>query len=442
MSSRTELFEVLARGEFDRIGGTPESEWLDFKEKPHDLISRRGQRGLIADLAMFANHIGGVLVCGVQTTQSLETNREEASAVVGVVRSAVDETRLLAHVRAHIHPLLHVELRWYRGSSDPSKEILAIVVEPQPPESKPFVVDRVADAGDDRDIAHAVGWPIRHGSDTYWVSADRIQQLIAAGMRGGAIPPRSEPTDTSQDASPHDELSEQLGVLETEEWDRWATYVVQAYPRGPVRQLPDFYGEVLKGATTWRGVRQSGFSLGLNYGTLEARGSGRLVYADERRIVIIGRSGVVTAAAAGSPDMLGWANHQRTSWDALEFVEINPYVLVEFTYELIRFAMEFVGPRLAEPVGWRAQALGRHVGGGDGRKPLYLRPKPRRLDPFAEVRPPLGDSFRVTVDAADDAAETARMVLTEVYGDGWGVAATEIPFIEDDRVEPRLMDKE
>jgi hypothetical protein len=86
VASKVEMIEVLVRGDFDAILGTRESAELEFKESAynaeHDLAS------LIADVASFANDVGGIIVLGVRTAVDTATAGEIVSAVPGIKQAA------------------------------------------------------------------------------------------------------------------------------------------------------------------------------------------------------------------------------------------------------------------------------------------------------------------------------------------------------------------
>src|SRR5260370_40605430 len=67
VGSQGELVEVLVRGDFERLLGTEESSWVEFKRDPYHLKTPRDCWELAKDVAAFANHQGGTIVIGVAT---------------------------------------------------------------------------------------------------------------------------------------------------------------------------------------------------------------------------------------------------------------------------------------------------------------------------------------------------------------------------------------
>lgn len=427
VASRVELTEVLVTGGFERLIDTPESEWFECKGLPPDVGSARGLRDFIADVASFANAQGGTLVYGLMSKIDQAARQELVAEVVGVDWAKINVDQLLKLVRAHIRPLLHLEIRRYDNDS---QCLLVVVVDAQ--SDGPFLVDRVGTEADEKNVKMAFGWPVRHGDGTHWESLDRVQQLISTGLRLS-----SALQSTAPEAGLREESIAQVELIAgLEEFCDWAFYTVQAIPTTSTR-IAGFFGEFIETARQWHGVRENGFDLGFRWDPLEPSSQQRSLSQGGRRAVVVSRRGVLTAGAVGSPDMLGWANHQNIPWESLPFVEINPFAIVEYTAEFVRFAYEVIGPRLETPSGWRLVARGHHIKGSDARKPLYLRERPRRaLSGWGtDPKPPIDGDFEVYIDGTGDALADAYRLLGEAFENGWAVPAENVPFALDGRID-------
>lgn len=429
VETQTELIRRLSEGDFEAILGTRETSWLDFKEKPHDLDSRKGRRDLVADCAAFANFRGGVILCGVREGIDEGSAATVAESTRTVTKTLVDEDRIHDLVRANVRPLLQIELQWFESNG---VELFALIVPPQSDDLGPFLVRRMADEEGDRDLPNAVGWPTRHGTGTHWEAVDRIQHLITDGIRA-RWQTNAMRTDNPQDQR-ESVLETHLSDIESrDEWQPWPYYVVSIAPSGPGNALmEDFYGGVLRKVQRWAGLRSNGFNLALDWGgtRLEA---GEIRSIDDRRSVYISRSGVVTAAAVGSPEMLGWASHPVGARN-LEKIIINPYVFTEFTFEAIRLAYEAVGPELSHHTGWTLRAVGRHLQ-GNGRPGLHLRTNVGGQSFPLFTLPPVVDSFDalVTVSDEDQERDTYQLVA-EALGQGWALSRADVPFTTEGRI--------
>ena len=431
-ASRVELLEVLARGQFDEILGTAEGQQIEFKEHAYNLASPKGGRDLVADVAAFANARGGVVVLGIRTSSDPTSQQELASVVRGINTSSVDDDAYDKRIREHVHPLVRdVDIRHYDGSSEARPaHLVAIVVEAQADHDRPFVVDRVAADGEERDVAHALGWPTRAGDDTHWERAGRLQQLISNGLRAahGSAP-------SAATTAPYVEADAQLAIVdELDGWAGWATYSVQVIG-ADAAPIDDFFGIFRDEARAWRGRRSHGFNLGLEWSPLESAGN-RLVSSNQRTMVAVGRSGEITAAACTSPDFLGWAQRASGTSEGSDHLLVNPYVLVEFTTEALRFAYEFVGPRI-RPSAWRIRVQWNHL---LDRVPVELRESLGNGPPFPdEVKRAATASLSTEMDGTNDAKRDAFEILAEVYGQGFGLGRDTVPFAAGGRIDLDLM---
>lgn len=428
VDSLAELFEVVGRGELDAVIGTPEGPWLDFKSQAYKLDTPAGVADLAADVAAFANTGYGVLLLGVHEARLEGARQAVASKVRGVRPADVDDDQVLKLVRQHIQPLVHVEIRRY-PIEDTERQLIAMVVTPIPEHERPCVVDRVV-ADDGSRISHAIGWPIRHGADTHWETPGRMQQLIAVGLRPSGGSAAEEPSQLGSDVA--EEQVEELAQLEG--WEDWPRLIIQAIPDSPARGLPDFFGQFAREARGWQGIRPNGFNLGLNDGSLKST-SKQLVTADTRRSIAIHRSGVLTAAINGTPDMLGWSVNERVPWNELQRIVANPYPVVEFPTEAIRFAAEMLAPRM-DAQAWTYRVIGENL---ETTVPLYLRARPSEFQFSSDDRPPSGDRFAEAVTATDDPSRDAFNAVAEIYGAGWGLGRDDVPFAEDERINLALM---
>jgi hypothetical protein len=430
--SRVELVEAMATGNFATIIGTEEGSQIDFKQKPYDLAGPKGRRHLVADVAAFANHRGGVIVMGIATQQEAATQREIASSVVGVSAQAVNDDQYLKLIRAHVDPLVRdVDVRHYDGLYEGNRcHLVAVVVEAQAESDRPFIVNRVGE-GDEKDVPHAFGWPTRSGSDTHWERGPRVQQLLATGLRPGPVPPpqREGPSAAQLAADEHLALIESL-----EDFGEWGYIGAQTVPRELAGMVKDFYGEFRDQLCSWRGVRENGFNLRLDRTAVDLLEDGLSVLTS-RSALVVSRSGVVTAAAVASPDFLGWAQHERTPWDELEQLRINPFPLVEYITETIRFAYEKIDSELAG-VSWRLRAFGRHL---IDRVPVALKTTTGHPWPD-ELRPAMTDSFDVEVEGTGDWSADSFELLAEMYGRGFGVGRASVPFARQGKIDFELME--
>jgi hypothetical protein len=340
------------------------------------------------------------------------------------------EKRILDLVRAHCHPpVTAVDVRVYLGRSTRGKaiEIVAIVVETQTEANSPVLVDRLV--SDDADkLGSAVGWPTRHGADTSWAHGSRIQQLIGTGLRTPIAPSPSIPNDSRRERD--------LELVQAGDgWQDWAIVAIQMWPESETARVEDFYGSFRVAANGWRGIRDSGFGLALQWQPLEPSGD-VLASRGSRTALIVNSDGLVTAAALGSPGFLGWAQHREETWSELKSVTLNPYPLVEFICEAIRFVYGSVVPKVV-PTTWQIRVLGLHL---QDRVPVAVRLQPGDSF-FSTPVPATAPDVDVTLDGTGNWDNDAFSALEALLGRGFGVGRADIPFARDGTINPETFDK-
>lgn len=435
--SRRDVLEALASGRFETMLDVDEGPQLDFKERAYDLEGPKGLRDLVADVASFANSRGGVIVLGARTTRDPTTRREFVAAFPGVASESVDDERYRALVRAHVFPLVRdLRIDRYPGSDAEGREtlLIAIDVDAQDEQDQPFIVDRIACRDEDgADPPHAIGWPTRAGQDTHWERAARMQQLLGAGRRA-AVTPDAQSTGALERLTAADE---DLQLIENEpDWQPWPYYVVQFVPSAdePVR---DYFDDFRNEAENWRGLRPNGFHLPVHWGRLEVAGR-RLLRIAPGRAVIVHLSGLLTAAGSISPDFLGWGQHRMGAGaEDINYVTINPWVLVEYTLEALRFAYELMAPRAGGRDG-SIRAFGCHL---QGRKPTRLRID-TGMGPAFDTFEATQDEVLIQVRATGDVYRDTFQILAGIFGEGFGLGQSQVPFSHERRVDPALFVKE
>lgn len=424
-ASRAEVTELLSTDRFAQLVGVVESVEVDFKAECN-LNEPRGRRDLMADLASFANTSGGILVIGAPAAKHPDEQIEFCSRVTGVPPGSITAERVQALLRQHTFPPVNVDVRSYRGHSTEREveiEVVAISARASIESDRPVLVDRFV-SGDDEKVPHAVGWPTRHGDVTHWESAARLQQLANTGRRPGWQSPAAvlEP-GTALD------LDEVLDALPG--WDAWGRLVITLTPRHS-GTIDDFYGTFRVKASQWRGSRgDMGFNLGIwPYNGFAPR-RGHLVCDTSRTYVSVASHGAVVAAAIASPDFLAWAQHQGQPPSKLTVVRINPYPLVEFTFEAIRFAYELVGPA-ASVDGWRVVGRLEHA---QDRVPMALAGT-GPIHMHFERAAVTANEIEGRIDSSGDVGLDAFRLLEDLLGQAFSLGRDQIPLATDGRINP------
>lgn len=149
--------------------GARESEVLDFKGAlvPPTKGTRPGwlpEQEFAKDVAAFANHRGGLLLVGVEDVDGLATS---APGWTLSLTAEQEERRLRQAVVNYLSPVATFDCVWLERA--PSGHYLGVVVPPSP--RSPHAV--TSPSGEGRT---ALRYPVRHGSDTVWLSEPEVAE--------------------------------------------------------------------------------------------------------------------------------------------------------------------------------------------------------------------------------------------------------------------------
>jgi schlafen family protein len=184
ISTPHELLGALQAGQLDRLVGTPETDWLEFKGEPYRLEATKDKWELAKDVAALANHQGGRIVIGVQANRQPHETVDVATAVRPVSFTLLDPVQYQDLIRERIYPPIRdVQLAWH--SSDPAaqKGVFVITVHPQAAGAGPFMVNRTLDE-DGRATTQAFAIPRREDGVTVSQLVSQIHRLINRGLHG------------------------------------------------------------------------------------------------------------------------------------------------------------------------------------------------------------------------------------------------------------------
>jgi hypothetical protein len=205
--------------------------------------------------------------------------------------------------------------------------------------------------------------PLRNGDRTIHLPADDACRLINDGLRmrelahlgslAGATPKWVTDADLDADLE---------GLEQAQDWDAEPTLWWQSAPGAQASLLSRLYGQdgiegSLSNQDSLRGV--SAF----NFRTIDPRPQARdgaLTVGDRRALLKVGPSGLVTAGALATGDMLGWAMDSRGYPDRLNVLAIS-----EMTLEYFRIVDRFVLPHTT--TGWRHRISARRFRGDASR---------------------------------------------------------------------------
>jgi hypothetical protein len=141
VSGIEQLKSTLAAGDFDRILGTREDTWIDFKKEPYRLDTFKGRWEYTKDVAAFANGVGGCLVLGFKTGRPKNALVSMAESYTAIPKVLVDLKQHADAVANGVYPeVWGVTMSWFPPDSESNAGLLLIEVLPQRYGDKPFVM--------------------------------------------------------------------------------------------------------------------------------------------------------------------------------------------------------------------------------------------------------------------------------------------------------------
>lgn len=226
-------------------------------------------------------------------------------------------------------------------------------------------------------------------------------------------------------------------VLADRGWETMPVLVWQSIPNTAPALLPGLYDEDegVRGAMirpgslrAAAGVPGGGFSLSFLAAQPQVQ-AGTLMLADSRRVLRVDPTGLVTAAAIATDQMLCWGMERAGSNRRL-----NVLAVAEMSLEYFRFVHTAVLPRV--PGGWQHRIL---AVGFDSGHPRELGPGPNpQFPPPAPPPQASTDRWDHTWAAETDAEKDAHQFLVWLYA-LFGLSAKTNPYVNDGRVEENLL---
>lgn len=423
VESAGDLIDALATGEFDRVLGTPESHWVDFKRDPYQLDTPKGQWELAKDVAAMAEVRGGLMVIGYGTEKLVNEGVEIAKDHHPVPKEHIVPEQYRDVVAGRVYP--HIEqlvTHWYPPGADASKGVFVIEVPPQQEAAKPFLVTRVLD-DTGTEVAHGIGFPSRDGDRVAWKSAETIHHEINLGRRFRLLSALShEPHAPSED----EEAGEIDAVVKAadaggEAWVAYQAVATAGTEFGDPAQLERIRAVLVDPPS----LRSSGFNF--RNASPPQWVSDSVIELDGRATLRLSSIGLFTVCLPATRECLGWALNDNHDSDAP--LRMNPLTLTEYTLEYFRLLDDHVRPTFGVE-SWDMQV----IASGMQTHAVVLDPGP--LGDGIKVSPPLTqhlgklNEWRATFKATGVSGQDAFLALTQLYP-LFGLSEEDVPYASD-----------
>jgi hypothetical protein len=439
VSSVGDLFTALAQANFERILGTAESLWVDFKREPYAVdgstgrLTPKGKWELAKDVGAFANRGPGLIVLGYETTRHENDTVETAAAHRPIRKSIVDINAYREVISNWLFPSIRgVEFHWFPPDREVDLGVLIIEVVDQDETQRYFLLRRVVDEAGRLRESGAFAVPLREGDRTEFVSAEMLHPLLVPSTTGSASRAGvgGEGWRTAEAATQGTDARGDQRVLDLEErlgWSDQPLYLLQALPppRAP-EVLTGFYERegLWMALNHPESLRPMGFNLETG-GAPAAVENGWFVSRPSHHALWLDADGFFTAAGVADQEFLGWALNDGRSPD--QPLKINSLTLVEFTLEFFRFVQRELMAR-TQVARWLVRVIclrfARYRVGlyeGTTSKSLAARraPHPATSDEWIREFAPIGEPGR-----------DAFAALERVYA-LFNLPSSAIPFTED-----------
>jgi hypothetical protein len=421
--SPVQLTALLASGRPEDVLGTPESEWLDFKSTAYEVSTPRGKFEFAKDVAAFANAVGGLIVCGFRAKKKPNEFREIADQAVPVDQRQVNIDSYKSIVHEYVRPLTKITCTWFdHPGTDPQQPTGYLVIEvPALPERDRWAI--VNRALNENGAPVTNGWtvPIRSDDTTAFLPADTVYGLMNDGLRARQSSPTPAPQPPTDPVEDRRTLQAALNAAET------PMLFFQSTPDRPQDLLPGMYEpggvrDALRNQDTLRGTSAFNFA---SIHSPEAHAGGLLLAQPPRMGLLVVRHGAVTAAAAATTEMLGWATQNYSSSQN----RISVYVLTELTLEYFRLVDRHVLPHNEDP--WTHRVVAADFARDPART---LAPGDDPDFPFrGSPQPATSDDWNMTWTATRDPERDAYEALRRLYP-LFGLDVATNPFIENDKL--------
>ncbi len=446
---------ILDSGDFDRLEGEFESEYLECKRQPYRLENDEQKLELAKDVAGLANAQGGIILIGCSTVKDPKHGEDRIERVRPFSRDMCDITRYEQVISDWLWPpFARSRINWFSSINDEEKGIVAIFVPAVEGPERPLLISKTLFDGPRR-VEILFGYCERKYAAVRHNNVQRLHGLLRDGMRfDGEIRDGLQSLQSTLESLRSSQLQEETLTRRSEEFTQQLgdalnvvglndkpAFTLSAWTHRTldIRELfVSREAKVVKLLERPPEVRSSGFRIIAGETSRIIKGRLRRVFTEGFRLLELSRSGILIHVAQGDSEGLCWGRHDRQSkWNL-----INQLALVENTY-LFCLLCEL--------------AYEGHLQAGDqvvydlrllrmSRNGEKCRLEPGPLDRYSSRRsgsaaPEDSGFFAITTAfGAESAARVALRLLAELYS-WFGIEEERIPYSLES-VEGRIVAKE
>jgi hypothetical protein len=348
--TREQIAEIIMEGEFDKLIGLAENEWLECKGKQYQTQHDQGILELAKDVVSFANATGGFLLLGIKTERSTDQQVDVIRHVRPFDSTLVNCKQYADLLRSWIYPEVGgLKIDWTQRKGPAGKRgIVVIEIPRQREDRKPFLIVRHVEVTGKR-TEIVFGFAERKGAASVPTGVAELHQLLRDGrIYSTLIGMRFDELQSTLQTlvvAPSSEPSEQIDLdertrkaLEAVNMTDRRAIILSAMPQRPAKLKTIFGPSNPEHGIVWKlehppVLRDSGWSL-------ETLDQARIVAAEfrrvtngDRRIIDLYRDGTLIFAASADAEMLSHYCWGRTYGQP----KINSVALVESVYNFLDF---------------------------------------------------------------------------------------------------------
>ncbi len=441
-----ELRSLLETGDFDKLIGAVECEWLECKLAPYQVKEDLQKQELAKDVSGLANADGGMILIGIRTERNPTHFGDEIKEVRAFPRTLVDLNQYHDILQSWVYPpLQQVDIRWLPSSVNNEKGIVAISIPNQMTAQRPFLVTKSIDETGKR-VEVVFGYVERRRENATPISVQELHALIKNGLlfdslnrQYNSIQEALQQLLTEQSREKNFSLEQDIQELLRDRRNEALTeaklltgpiFVLAAIPVEEV-EIPALFqsksADLVRLLENPPELRSDGFDLNTGESPKIIKGQLRRTVSPEYKILDLWRDGTLIFAARGDEEFLCWGKRSRSRGP----LRINPLVLSESTYlfaELSRQVFDRAQPNPRE-IEYRLELLNMTQDGA----PCGLIPA--ALGTFAwefgtDIRHAPDSHVTITGRATDlNPGAVAFDLIAELYA-WFGIEQDQIPYTE------------
>jgi hypothetical protein len=345
--SISEIKEIIDNGDFEKLKGRYENEFLDCKREIYKLTTSKEKHELAKDVSSFANAEGGYILIGPQTEPSKSHPFDEIKNISCMHQNLIDSTQYYNIIKDWIFPeILDITIKWKQSRDSKDKGIVVIHIPKQDDNSKPFLIKKTITKNET--IGTIFGYFERRRDQTSYKDVQTIHTLLRNGLNY-----------TNEIKNKLDEINQKIDLLrgeETEEiedfkqdiseritktlkinrMDLRRVYILAAYPKKPNKLKTIFEkkeGSILRRLEKPGGLRYAGWDLQ----TLDTA----KIYEGEYIQVCNAQNKTIRLYKDGT--MIFTIDCDLLTWHDEAGLKINCLAIIESAFNFVKFYKSVIG---------------------------------------------------------------------------------------------------